>query len=252
MDLVSTIGQIVNFIIFVVILHYLLYKPVKRIMQERKDEMERDLREAEERRAEAEKIRLATETRARELEESRDRILQDARDQAEELRQEAIKRAEEQARARLERFRRVMEQERDELLEKVTGELRETIVEISAAVLADSSEQLAERGIKRLETLLSKMSDADTESARQALAESVNRVTVCSAGPLDAAQQERLKQILCAKLGVPDLKIEVEDAPQLLAGLDVTLGHVNLSAHWRAVIDDALKGKKENGKRADE
>lgn len=245
MDFWSTVGQIVNFIIFVVILHYLLYKPVKRIMRERKNEMERDLREAEERRAEAEKIRLATETRARELEESRDQILQDARDQAEELRQEALKRAEEQARERLERFRRVMEQERDELLEKVTGELRETIVEISAAVLADSSEQLAERGLERLEKLLSAMPDADTESARQALAESANRVSVRSAGPLNAAQQERLKQILGAKLGVSDLKTEIIEAPELLAGLEVTLGHVNLSAHWRAVIDEALKGIKE-------
>lgn len=241
MDFWSTVGQIVNFIIFVVVLHYLLYRPVKRIMQSRREEMESDLRQAEAQRAEAEKIRLDADARARELEEKRDGILQDARDQAEEHRREALTRAEQQARERLARFRRVMEQERDELLANVTDELRTTIVEVSAAVLADASDRLADRALERVAALLAEMSDADAESARKALAESANRATVRSAGPLDAPQQERLRKLLSDKLGLADLQIEVADAPQLLAGLEITLGHVSLSAHWRDVIDQALK-----------
>ena len=42
------VGQILNFLIFIAILHYLLYKPVSRIMKKRRDEMASDLKEAEE------------------------------------------------------------------------------------------------------------------------------------------------------------------------------------------------------------
>lgn len=241
MNIVTTIAQIVNFLIFVAVLYYLLYRPVKRIMQARKDEMERDLREAEKKLAEAEALRLETEKRAEELEASREKILKDARDQAEAHRKETLKQAEQQARERLERFRRVMEQERSDLLEKVADELRETIISVSGAVLSDASERLAERGIERLEELLSGMPADDLDNARKALAESGNRVAVRAAGSLDEAQQKRLKELLGGKLGIEGLELEVEEAPELLAGIEVTMGHIVLSADWRRVVDDELK-----------
>ena len=102
--------QIINFIIFLVILHFLLYKPVRRIVRERKEEMEAELRDAEKKRAEAEKMRAETEKLAAELEEKRDGIIKDARERAEEQRKELLKQAESQGRDRLERFARIMKQ----------------------------------------------------------------------------------------------------------------------------------------------
>jgi mannose-1-phosphate guanylyltransferase len=52
MTLWTYIFQIINFLVFVAILYYLLYRPVQRMMQKRKDEMEAKLREAEKQRAE--------------------------------------------------------------------------------------------------------------------------------------------------------------------------------------------------------
>ena len=235
------IAQVVNFLIFVAILYLLLYKPVRRIMKQRKDEMEADLREAEKKREEAEKIRAKAEKRAQELEQKRDAILKEARDQAEEQRRELLKQTEELARDRLERFRRIMEQERSELLEKITDQLRETIVQVAGAALSDASVTLAERGIERVEDLLSGMSQDDLGSARKALEESGYRAQVRSAGPLGAEQQDRLKKTLAGKLGSEKIELDVEEDPSLLAGLEVTLGHVNLTAHWRAAVDEALK-----------
>jgi len=247
MNIVTTIAQIVNFLIFVVVLYYLLYRPVKRIMQARRDEMERDLREAEKKLAEAEALRRKVEKRAAEIEASREKILKDARDQAEAHRRETLKQTEQQARERLERFRRVMEQERSDLLEKVSGELRETIVSVSGAVLRDASERPAERAVERLEELLNEMSEDDLESARKALAESGNRVEIRSAGALDEARQNRLKELLGGKLGIEGLELAVEEAPELLAGLEVTMGHVVLSADWRRVVEDKLKAASADG-----
>ena len=53
------VGQILNFIVFVGVLYYLLYKPVGRILRERKEKQDEALRKAEQLRAEADEIRAA-------------------------------------------------------------------------------------------------------------------------------------------------------------------------------------------------
>jgi len=238
--IVQTIAQIVNFLIFVVILYFLLVKPVRKVMQERKDAMETDLRDAENKLAAAEKLRQEAQTAAEELAAQRDAVMQEAREQADAQGRELLKQTEEQARDRLERFRRIMEQEREHLLDNVADDLRDTIVEVAGAVLNDASGRLADSGIERVEALLDGMSDEDRGAARKALAGRDNRVEVRSAGPLDDEQAGRLKTILAEKLGVESIKFDVSEDPSLLAGIEVAIGHVNIEAHWRGVIDEAL------------
>lgn len=245
MTIWTYIGQIVNFLIFVVILYLLLYKPVRRVMQQRKDEMEAELREAEKKLREAEKIRADAEQRARELEEKREAVLKAAHTQAEAQRKELLQRAEEQARDRLERFRRIMAQERSDLLSKVTDELRDTIVQVAGAVLGDTSGRVADSGLERVEALLEGMSQEELESARKALGKLENRVSVRSAGALTDKQLGQLRKLLGKKLGIEHIELEVKEEPSLLAGLEVTLGHVHLEAHWRGVIDEALREQQE-------
>ena len=239
------IAQIVNFFIFVVILYFLLYKPVRSIMQQRKDEMEAELREAEKKLKEAEQLRAEAEKAAKELEDKRDAVLKEARDQAEAIRVELLKQTEQQGRERLERFRRIMEQERRELLDQISKQLRETIVQIAGAILGDASSGLAERAIARIGELLAAASEDERAAARRAVESAENRVEVHSAVDLDEAQTERLKNTIAEHIGIDNVTLNVTEDPSLLAGLEVTLGHVNLQAHWGGVIDEALRKQKE-------
>ena len=63
---------------------------------------------------------------------------------------------------------------------------------------------------------------------------------VRSAARLDAKAVSRLKKGLAGKLDVPKIEFAFEEDPGLIAGLEVIVGHVDLSAHWRGVIDEAL------------
>jgi len=245
MSVWTYIGQIVNILVFVVILYFLLYKPVRRVMQQRKDEMEAELREAEKKLQEAEKIRGEAEKQAKELEDKRDSILKEARDQAEAQRKEVLQQTEQQARDRLERFRRIMEQERGELLDKITSELRDTIVRVAHIALKDTADVLFDRALERVAALLKEMSDEELESARRALDESEKRIPVGSAAALTDKQLDRLKSLLREKLGVEKVELRVKETPSLLAGLEVTLGHLRLEAHWRGVLDEALREQQE-------
>jgi len=244
MTIWTFIGQIINFILFIVILYYLLYRPVGRILKERKEEMETELREAQKLRADAEKARANAEKHEQELEAKRDAILAEAREQAEKHRKELLKEAEDQARARLDRFRRILKQERDDLLVKITGELRDTILQVAGSVVGDDSDRLTDRGIERVEALLAEMPGEDLERARKALEGQDACAQVRSAGPLNEDQHDRLKKLLGEKLGVKKIKLDVTEDRSLVAGLEVAVGHINLAAHWQGVVDEALKREK--------
>ena len=235
------VGLTISFIIFVVVLHYLLYKPVSRILKERKDAMEADLRRAEELRAEAEQLRAEAEKHEQELAAKRDEILQETRDQAEQQRKELPKEAEDQARAKVDRFRRIMKQERDDLLAKITDELRGTILQIAGAVVSADAEQLADHGIQRVESLLNEVSSEDLANARKMLGGQDQRVQVLSAGPLNQDQLSRLKKIIAGKLSLETIELDAKEDASLVAGLEVSLGHLNLAAHWQGVIDEAMR-----------
>lgn len=237
----TTVGQVVNFLIFVVILHYLLYKPVGRMMRERKDKMEAERREAEKKLQEAEGIRAEADRRAQELDDRRETMLKETRDQAEEQKRQILQQAEDIGRDRLGRFRRTMEQEHTDLLGKVTGELHDTIVQVAGSALRDVSSELIDRALSRVEKLLDDLSDEDIEQARKSLEEEGGRVPVRFAGTLDDDQLGRLRKALTARLGVEEIELELDEDDALLAGLEVSIGHIQLEAHWRRALDDAVR-----------
>jgi len=236
----TTVGQVVNFLIFVVILHYLLYKPVGRVMRKRKEDMEAERREAEKRLQEAEGIRAEADRRAQELEDRRDATLKEAREQADEQKKQILQQAEDLARDRLARFRRVMEQERSDLFGEVTGELRDTIVQVAGSALRDVSGELIDSALDRVEKLLDGLSAEDVKNARKSLEEAGGRVPVRFVGTLNDDQLGRLRKALTARLGVEEIELELNEDEALLAGLEVTLGHVQLEAHWRRALDEAV------------
>jgi F-type H+-transporting ATPase subunit b len=239
--IVTTVAQIVNFLIFAYILHRLLLKPVRNMMKERRDEMEAGRREAEQKLAEAEEMRTRAEAQAAELEASREKVMTDARDAAEAERKKLLDQARDEARSRLERYRRVMEQERTDALEGVQDELKETITDVARAVLRDADASLTDRAIERLGELLDELSDADQKSGRDAVAAD-EPVPVRFAGTLSDDQLDAIRALIAKKIDVAqkDIELELTEAPELLAGIEVALGHVQLEAHWRSVIDEAL------------
>jgi len=239
--IVQIVAQIVNFLLFVYILHRLLIKPVRGMMKQRREAMEAARLEAEKKLREAAQIRADADRRAQELEQQRDAVLKEAADQAEESRKEVLQRAEDQARDRLKRFRRVMEQERTELLEEVTGELRDTVVHVAGSVLDKASGELTDRALDRVEELLGKLSDDDVRETKKALAEADGAVSVQFAGTLSDSQMDRLRKALAETFGVEQVELEVDENPDLLAGISVTAGNMQLDAHWRMAIDEALQ-----------
>ena len=122
--------QIVNFLLLVFLLHRILYRPILRMLEQRRERIREGQEAAERARAEAEQMRQEYE---RQLEESRAharKIMDDAAAAAERLREESVAAAQQEA-------QRIVERGREELraeVEHARRELRQEVAALSVTV----------------------------------------------------------------------------------------------------------------------
>lgn len=239
------VAQAVNFIVFVVILRFLLFKPARRFMRERRDEMEKQLRQAEKKEQEAKETLAEAEEERNALERERDGILRQARADGEARQDQMLKEAEAKAKKRLEEFRRIMERERDEALDSVRDEVKALSLRAVRRMLNDASASLVDRAVDRVRERLGDLGSEDRQRARAALEERSAGVAVRASHTLSDEQRERLARVVAEGLGVEDAPLDIEEDESLVAGLAVEAGEVVVEAHWRSIIDEAFEAEKE-------
>jgi len=121
------LAQTINFILLVLLLYRLLYKPVREFMDKRTAEIEGQIRSAEENQRAAEALRLELEQQAKESRQQARQIIDDATKRAEEVQARLIAEAKAEARAVLERAQREIQLEK----EKAWAELKQQVGELS-------------------------------------------------------------------------------------------------------------------------
>jgi len=121
------LAQTINFILLVLLLYRLLYKPVREFMDKRTAEIEGQIRSAEENQKAAEALRLELEQQAKESRQQARQIIDDATKRAEEVQARLIAEAKAEARAVLERAQREIQLEK----EKAWAELKQQVGELS-------------------------------------------------------------------------------------------------------------------------
>jgi F-type H+-transporting ATPase subunit b len=240
MDFWTVIFQIVNFLIFAGILHHLLYRPVKTMMQKRRETMESKLEEARQERQEAEKLNKEAQKQAEELDEKSDAILQNTREQAEAEKQDILQAAEEEARKQIARFRRNLNRERYETIESLAGELNDVLLHAISAILTQEGIDLNDAALDRLENQLHELDDQQRQQAWNTLVETEERTAVTCASALSDSQRKRLKAILASAFELEEVKLSLHTDAELVGGLEVTIGTLKIQAHWRQPLRDLL------------
>jgi F-type H+-transporting ATPase subunit b len=139
------VSQIFNFTILVVLLYFVAYKPILRMIDERSARMKQGLEDAE-----------AASKRAAEMEQEFERRMGEARKQGQELvaqatqlsektRQEILDKAREEARGLVDKAKEEIGRERDVAM----GELRQQVADLSVAisqkVIGESLDEQAQR-----------------------------------------------------------------------------------------------------------
>ena len=124
--------NLLNFAILVVIMTYLLYKPVRNILQTRADRVESDINDAALSKKSAEELKAMYEQKVRDIELERGTVLEETRKQANSRRDQILDEAKAEAHDMKDRATRDISAER----ERVKAEVHQAIIDISADMAA--------------------------------------------------------------------------------------------------------------------
>jgi F-type H+-transporting ATPase subunit b len=238
LDLATVLWQAVNFLILMVALYYLLFKPVMKQLREQAEERQSQMLRLGEDRSRVAEIRAELEARLASAEEEAEAVIARAEDQAETDHAALIREAQSEVERILTeaqmdayRFRRqAVEEFHDELLEAVldvTGlvigrvapdELHATMVQ----QLCDSVWELGQSDMRRVDVL------------RRSLGERTPTVMARTAQALEPAQQGLIVRTFSA-LADRNVSIDLKVDPSLGLGLEVRLGDL--------VMDNTIAGR---------
>jgi len=124
---VGMIPNLINFLLLVVVMTWLLYKPVRRILQARADRIEGEMKDAAMSKVAADELKAQYEQKVREIEVERTAILDEARKLANENRDRIVENAKNEAADVKSRAERDIATEK----EQIKGAVHQAIIDIS-------------------------------------------------------------------------------------------------------------------------
>jgi len=226
--------EILNFLVLVWLLKHFLYKPVKGVIERRREGIEAQLQQAEEKQQQAESLREQYENRLNEWEQEREAARQKLQKEIDEERRRRLEAVQQEVAAEREKEevlarRQLQEQQRKNEVQALEQGARFVSRLLEAIASPAVQERLFAHLLQELEQL--------PPAQRDALQSAVNNdrpepVEVLSAYPLSEQQQEQLQQKLASRVPQHPLHCEFHQDRKLIAGLRITVGpwvmHANL------------------------
>lgn len=151
----TSIINLLGFLVFMLFMYKLLYKPYFDITDKRKEEVEKNLNEAERLRVEAQDLKEKNEKEMSEVKEKKNEIIKNAEETAKNI----TKKAKEEAEKEKQRIITSAEKEAEELKEKAMQDVQAKVVQmalnVSSLILKEkidrkANEELVSRALKTL------------------------------------------------------------------------------------------------------
>jgi len=227
--------QAINFAILVWLLQRFLYKPVLRILDTRRAEVEKQYADASAAEEDAQARLAEIETQRKGIEAERQAALQAAAAQANEAAAQRRARAEAEADALLADARTKIAGERTQALAEARHIALDLGVDVARRLLAEVPADLrAEVWLDRVEEQLRALSPDDRARIAEGLARD-GELRVVSAMPLPGQLTERFQNRLRTELGA-QTRIAFDVDPELVAGIELQFPNLILRFSWRATL----------------
>lgn len=244
-DLWSFVFQTINFVVLVLVLTRLVYRPLRRSIDERNARITDREDAAAALRAEVDKQLEAAKTHDREINDEREELLRETREQAATLRARLVAEAEEDAAAVRERGEHLLAIEREAALESV-GELAiEKSVGLASALLGGLSHEVVDEAlITMLLTEVGAKLGAGPAPSPGVRHGPPHEVEITFARPPPVGAAARIQGAISTALGEP-VGIACHEDPKLVAGVVVRIGH----EVWDASVAGQLTAFRERARR---
>ena len=234
----TVILEIVNFLILVWILKHFLYRPVLRVIEQRRTGIEATLKEAKQREEAAEKLRTQFENRLTEWQKDKAAAGEKLQHELQQQRSRALAELEKALDAEREKAEVVSLRRARELEEGQERAALELGAQFASRLLEGlSGPELESRIVALFWEELAQLDTAQQQALRRAFSDDGDTIEVKSAFPLDTAQRQKLSEALEKLLG-SEPGLSFVETPELIAGLRISIGAWSIGANIR----DELKG----------
>jgi F0F1-type ATP synthase membrane subunit b/b' len=257
LDLGTIAFQIANFALLAVLLHFVLFRPMLRSVEARREETERAKKEIAEEREGNHRLRAELEARLANSEEEAGDIIAEAQKQIDAEResvlqetQQEIERILGEARSRAQRLQR-------QQMESFRERLLEAILEIAGRAIGSAApEEVHDQLTAQLSERIWDLGQRDMDQVnafRLSLGDRTPTAYIVTARELSLEQQGELARTLTA-LADRHVSLEIEINPDAIAGIRVRLGDMIVDSSIAGRLDDlrdevseALGERLENG-----
>jgi F-type H+-transporting ATPase subunit b len=231
--------QAANFLILVWLLQRFLFKPVKAIVAQRKEEISRALTEASVEKESAERLKHEIEARRSQIGTERQKMLDEGRAQLSAERQKIL----EEAHGEAEKVRDQALKRLDEERTAAANELFERTIALATNLAERLLRELAVPSIER--PFLGRVMDyldqlSAEERAKLFPRAGAGTLLVTTAHPLGDQEQAQWREQLAKRLAT-DFSIKFSADPALIAGTVITFPQAILRFNWRDSLAVAVK-----------
>ena len=147
----------IAFLILVFLMYRTVWPSVTKAFQDRRDNIEGKLEQAERERQEADELLEQYRRRLRDAEDETQRILDEARTNADRVRRELLAKAENDAGRELDRARQAVRAERDQAIRQLRNEVGTLAVELATRVVGDSLDR--DRQLRLIDEYIDELGD---------------------------------------------------------------------------------------------
>jgi F-type H+-transporting ATPase subunit b len=232
------LSQIVNFLILFLALRFLLWKPMLKMLNERKQRIAQGLEDAEQARRDRERTQAEYEERIKQAEQKREEILAKAAEEGERAAADTLAQARAQAERIVAEGKETVEQERQQMLTELRKQVAALSIAAANKLIGEALDEQRQRrlvdeffsGIKAGRVVVLEEREIERVKAGEVTA------IVTSALPLTEDERQVVSSGLADELGqVPAIEFRID--PAILGGLVIRIGD--------KVIDGSVGGRLE-------
>ena len=155
------VAQLINFFILLFVLIKFVYQPILKIVNQRRDEIEKFKKETDVLREKMENFNQFEKTRMAEVEKKSNDIIENSKTVAREKQLEIIKQGKEEANRIIEKAKKIIQEEQNKIIDKVTPKINQLIILslekiISEKMSSEKDKEMIKKAISQSRDLIKK------------------------------------------------------------------------------------------------
>jgi F-type H+-transporting ATPase subunit b len=237
-DWITVAAQIVNFLVLVWLLKRFLYRPIIRAMDDREQKIATRLREAQQRKIEADRAAEAYRAQSEALEREKGHILSRATEEAEDTKRALEQSARQEVEQRRREWLQQIEDEKEEFFRNMRQRSAERVFALARQVLSDLSdaqleERIAASFARQIENIEPDLRDRLVKACHRA----DGKITVKAPVALDADAQRRITRAV--HKGISEgAEVHYERNGGMTGGIELKIGSQTLAWTFTRYLDE--------------